>query len=154
MSRLIVALFTSLMFTPAVFAAPPVTFYPVPPCRIVDTRLILEPLGKGSPLVSGVLRDFQVRGACGVSATAVAAAVNVTAVNPEDKGHLVLFPSGTEAPTTSNLNFAAGVTTGNFGIVQLSDETPDLSVFPKLAGPVFGKPRRTHMTLDVIGYFE
>jgi hypothetical protein len=92
------------------YFAPPATagldFYPMSPCRLVDTRLP-GPTGLGAPsLAAGVTRTFAVRAnpACPVPATAAAYSVNVTAIPRTTLGILTLWPAGQAKPGVSMLN--------------------------------------------------
>lgn len=123
----------------------PFRFYPITPCRLVDTRT-----GFGGALVHNTTRDFQVQGVCGVPVGAKAAALNVTVFQPTQNGHLRLFPSGTTLPTISTINFQTGIVIANGAVVSLSSSTNDLSVYTFL-GNVAGAT--THFILDVTGYF-
>ena len=123
----------------------PFRFYPITPCRLVDTRS-----GFGGALVGNTTRDFQVQGMCGVPVGAKAAALNVTVFTPTQNGHLRVFPSGTALPNISTINFQSGIVLANGAVVSLSSNTNDLSVYTYLAN-VGGAT--THLILDVTGYF-
>ncbi|HEX3130119.1 MAG TPA: hypothetical protein VH394_22480 [Thermoanaerobaculia bacterium] len=123
----------------------PFRFYPITPCRLVDTRT-----GFGGVLTPNSTRDFQVQGVCGVPVGAKAAALNVTVFGPTSNGHLRLFPSGATLPTISTINFQSGVVIANGAVVSLSTNTNDLSVFTFLGA---GGSSSTHLILDVTGYF-
>jgi hypothetical protein len=129
---------------------PPVAtqFHTLAPCRITDTRNPAGPFG-GPPLAAGAARNFPVAGICGVSATAKAVAVNVTVVQPSAAGFLTLYPAGTMAPSTSTLNFRAGIVRGNNAITPLGSGGQITVVYGVAAGPA-----TTHFLLDVTGYFE
>jgi hypothetical protein len=83
--------------TPAQTDAPALGYFPIAPCRLVDTQLIGDP--PGARLVPNVARDFRVKASdlsnqggsstgCGVPGTATAAMVNVVAVYPARQGSL------------------------------------------------------------------
>jgi hypothetical protein len=72
----------------------------VDPLRLVDTR-DTQRLAAGQSL------------ALAVDATATAAIVNLTAVEPSADGFLTLYPCGSVVPTVSNLNFVAGAIVAN-----------------------------------------
>lgn len=122
----------------------PFRFYPITPCRLVDTRT-----GFGGALAANTTRDFQVQGVCGVPVGAKAAALNVTVFQPGANGHLRLFPSGTTLPTISTINFQQSIVIANGAVVSLSSNTNDLSVFTFLTNT----STTTHFILDVTGYF-
>jgi hypothetical protein len=121
----------------------PGRYFTVTPCRALDTR---QP-GQGPALGNGAARVVPVRGVCGIPLTARAVALNVTAVTPTSGGHLTLYPAGIATPGTSTINFRAGVTRANNGIIQLS-LTGDLEARAALSG---GK---VHLIVDIAGYFE
>jgi hypothetical protein len=120
----------------------PLDFYTVPPCRLVDTRTPAP----GAPVVAGVVRTFAAVGSCQIPASARAISFNVTVTGATQNGNVRLFPGGTEAPTASTVNFAAGVTRANNGIVALGT-AGDVSVLLAPAGTV-------HVIIDVNGYME
>lgn len=120
----------------------PFRFYPITPCRLVDTR------SPSDPLLPNTTRDFQVQGKCGVPVGAKAAALNATVFVPSSNGHLRLFPSGSPLPNISTINFQSGIVIANGAVVSLSTNANDLSVFTFL-----GTGGSTHFILDVTGYF-
>ncbi|HSD26312.1 MAG TPA: hypothetical protein VLL75_03360 [Vicinamibacteria bacterium] len=128
---------------------PPQSFYTVAPCRLVDTRSPLGPTG-GPALGGNATRTFPMTGAaCGVSSTALAVTVNVTAVGAAANGNVVLFPGdGAGPPLASTLNFLEGVTRANSAVVPLAtDRTGSIRVKNNSVGTV-------HFVLDVNGYFQ
>lgn len=130
---------------PAVSAA--TAFYPVTPCRVLDTRNAIGPLG-GPPLGAGSTRAFAVTGpGCGIPSGAVAISVNVTAVIPAASGDLVVYPNGLAAPPgSSSLSFRAGSTRANNTVVYLASDGSFL-VKNNAAGAL-------DFVLDVNGYFK
>src|SRR5436309_6495048 len=128
--------------------AGPFQFHTLTPCRLVDTRNPNGPSG-GPILASLATRSFPVQGLCGVPVGAKAVAINVTAVGPNGQGYITLFPSGGTQPLVSSLNYDAGEPAlGNGGIVPLSANPQDLSVFAFCNVPSGGA---VHMVLDEIG---
>lgn len=126
----------------------PLDYHTLPPCRLVDTRNPNGPFG-GPALAGGVTRTFGVTGNCGVPATALAVAVNLTAVSPTGSGHLTGFPGGSTPPTASSLNFTVGQTRANNAALQLG-AAGDLAIFcgiPPGGGGV-------NVLVDVVGWFE
>ena len=119
------------------------SFYPLPPCRIFDSR-------PDAPLQSGVSSQIQLGGACEIPVSAKSVAVSVTVVNPTGVGYLTLFPSGLPAPTTSTITFAAGQTRANSTVLGLSqDGIGSIGALPVVAGG-----GQVHLVLDVNGYFD
>jgi hypothetical protein len=131
-------------------AAGPYQFFTLPPCRVVDTRNPIGPLG-GPSLAGGATRSFPITGTCGIPPTAKAVMLNVTVVGPTGSGHLRIWPYNTTMPLVSTLNFAAGEPAiANGAIVPLTtDPTANISVF-------LGTGPGTHADLifDVTGYFQ
>ena len=119
-------------------------FYAITPCRLLDTRLV----GQGPPLTSGVPRTLVVPGHCNVPTSATAVAINVTVVNPTGLGHLTAYPGDQPVGGTSMLNFGAGVTRANNGIMPLAGGSGALAFQAVLADS-----GTTHLVVDVTGYF-
>ncbi|MFI8827348.1 peptidoglycan recognition protein [Streptomyces sp. NPDC053431] len=98
----------------------PKTFHPVDPKRLMNTMAGLGvPKAKVGPGQEVVL---QVAGVQGIPATGVGAVVlNVTATNPTASSFVSVYPNGTNRPSTSNLNFTAGVSIPNLVVVPVVD---------------------------------
>jgi hypothetical protein len=126
---------------------PPLSFYTLTPCRLIDTRGSTGPLG-GPALEPGASRAFLATGAgaCGVPVTAKALSLNATVTQPATPGFLTFYPGGQLQPGTSSINFSAGQTRANNLVAPLGDGTGMLQVFTA-GGPV-------HLILDVNGYFQ
>ncbi|MEM9517190.1 MAG: hypothetical protein AAGA42_20245 [Actinomycetota bacterium] len=91
------------------------TFVPVSPCRVMDTRPGSQVGPRDTPFGPEEPYDLQVTGGAGdctdafeIPASAVAISMNVTIVNPTAQSNLRLYPTGTERPEISNLNWLAG----------------------------------------------
>jgi hypothetical protein len=118
-------------------------FYPVTPCRVVDTRLGIGPLG-GPSLVGSATRTFPVRSSpCNLPATAQAYSMNFTAVPNGSLGFLTTWPAGQSQPLVSTLNAVTGTVTANSAIVP-AGTSGDISVFVTSNADV---------VIDVNGYF-
>jgi hypothetical protein len=140
---------TLMSVAPVLAQGGPYRFYPLTPCRLVDTRAAEGPVLEGP---ASNTRTFQVRGKCGVPTEAKAAALNVTAFNPTRNGHLRAWPSGTAMPNTSILNYQTATVIANGAIVPLSTDTQDLAIFAFLgASPTAAD--EVHVIIDVTGYF-
>jgi hypothetical protein len=125
----------------------PYQYYPLTPCRVVDTRNAVGTNG-GPVFGGGMQRDFAVRGNCGVPLTAKAISMNVVIVTPAYGGYLTLWPSGTTRPLAATLNFASTDSAlANGAIMGLSTNTQDLSVYN-------GSNGTAHLVIDVSGYFQ
>lgn len=126
-----------------------VQFYPLMPCRLVDTRGADGPLG-GPALdaAGGPDRSFAVVSSCGIPPEATSLSLNVTALGGPGAGDLEIY-RGDGAPTgTSTISFSAGQTRANSAQVQLAT---DGSGTIKVANT---SPGTVHLVLDVNGYFE
>lgn len=106
---------------PAVAADAGSTYVPLSPARVLDTR---DGTGRGGltgPLSSGGTVELTVVGVAGVPASGVdAVALNVTAVNGTAlDSYLTVFPTGTNRPLASNLNFNARKTVPNLVMARV-----------------------------------
>lgn len=123
-------------------------FYPLPPCRLVDTRGPAGPWG-APRLQGGSVRVFPASGACGIPPEAEALSVNVTAADPTTLGHLRVFQGGGQIPSTSLLNFQPGLNRANSAIIPLAGFPRSLAVFGGLAPSA-----SVDVVIDVNGYFR
>ena len=74
--------------------------------------------------------------------------LNLTVVQPQQAGHIRLYPGDGLPGLTSAVNYSAGQTRGNNAIVLLAtDGTGRIGVRNNTAGT-------THLILDVNGYFQ
>ncbi|GAA5006159.1 right-handed parallel beta-helix repeat-containing protein [Kitasatospora paranensis] len=108
------------------------------PARLLDTRKT------GTRVTSGATLPVQVSGKAGVPASATAVVLNVTAAKADSGGFLTVWPSGTDRPTTSSLNFEQGQTVANQVIVPIG---PDGRIDLYSNG-------NTHVVADVFGYYS
>jgi hypothetical protein len=130
-----------------VLPALPTGYFPLPTCRLVDTRGPAGP--RGGPLVfPGAQRVFPLGGVCGVPATAKALVVNATVVAPSAAGHIRLFPGNEATPLASLNNFTAGKTRAGIAVVRLATDGAGT------LGLLNGSPGSMHFVLDVAGYFQ
>lgn len=129
-------------FVPAGNAAA-LAFYPLLPCRIVDTRQGLGPLA-GPFLVGGVSRSFPLKsGTCNIPASAQAYSLNLTAVPHGPLEYLTAWPTGEAQPLASSLNAPTGTETANAALLS-AGTNGDLSVYSS---------NNTDLLVDVNGYF-
>jgi acetyl esterase/lipase len=119
-------------------------FYPLPPCRLVDTRRPAGPWGAPT-LTAGETRVFPVSGSCGVPPDATALSVNITAVAPAANGFLTLFEPGAPRPVASTINVRTGETRANNGIVHLIGHPRAIAVYSGV---------QVEVAVDVNGYFR
>ncbi|WP_329495692.1 right-handed parallel beta-helix repeat-containing protein [Kitasatospora herbaricolor] len=115
------------------------------PTRLLDTR---TPIGvpKAAPVGANSTLDLQVAGVGGVPADGVTAVtMNVTVTDPQQDGHLTVFPHGAQQPDASNLNWTAGTTVPNLVTVPVKDGKVSF------ANVSFGT---THVIADLAGYYS
>lgn len=127
---------------------------PIAPVRVLDTR---RSSGLSNVVGSSTAKPFDSQGRLktgqwidiGVGNTSFpisGAFVNVTAVTPPAGGHLILYASGKAKPAVSNLNFTAGVSIANSGLVAvglLDGDTYAVRVYTA---------KTTHVLLDLSGF--
>jgi len=134
------------------YFAPPgapqaLTFYPVTPCRVADTRSGFGFSGAFGPpsLVGGATRNFPVQqSSCAPPSTAQVYSVRLTAVAPGPLVFLTTWPEEQSQPTVSTLNAPAGGVVGNQAIVPAGTEAGGpISVFVS---------NNTNLLIDINGY--
>ena len=122
-------------------------FYPLPPCRIVDTRRQDGDLG--GPFLQGTReRDFPIlESSCIPSGVTPAAySFNVTVVpHPAHQplGYLTVWPVGVQQPFVSTLNNLTGTIVANAAIVPAGTNGA-VAVYPT---------NDTDLVIDINGYF-
>ena len=122
-------------------------FYPLPPCRVADTRKSDFPQGLGPPqLFALTSRDFPVlNSTCipsGVSPTAYS--FNFTVVpGGHPVGYLSAWPTDQSQPVVSTLNDQTGTIVANAAIVP-AGTGGDISVY---------STNDTQLLIDINGYF-
>lgn len=121
-------------------------FYPVAPCRLVDTRGAPGPRG-GPALSAGETRSFPLAGTCGIPATTRAVALNLTVVTPGSAGYLTAF-GAVDRPLASAVSFSDGQTRANNAILAL-DSQGAINVYAVLLPGM-----ETDLLIDVSGFFE
>jgi hypothetical protein len=119
-------------------------FYPLPPCRVADTRGASGDLG-GPYLKGGVPRAFPILEAssCNIPSTAQGYSLNFTAVPHGHLGYLTVWPTGQQQPTVSTLNAPTGAITANAAIVP-AGTAGEISTFAY---------DDTDLIIDINGYF-
>ncbi|HVT17995.1 MAG TPA: hypothetical protein VHQ90_17690 [Thermoanaerobaculia bacterium] len=132
---------------PAAAPSPALGFFTVTLCRVLDTRTP----GQGPALTSGKARQLTIAGKCGIPATAVSVAVNVTAVDPTDDGSLSFYPNpSSQPPTASALSFTRGRKRANNTLLTLNTVQKDGTV---QAMPAMQHEGAVDLLIDVNGYF-
>ncbi len=118
-------------------------FYPLAPCRLVDTRNAAGSLG-GPALMGNATRTFPIlSSSCNVPAAAQAYSLNFTSVPQGTLGFLTTWPAGQAQPLVSTLNAPTGAVTANAAIVP-AGTNGDISVFVT---------NNSNLVIDINGYF-
>ena len=136
-----------ILDTNGYFAAPggsgALSFYPVTPCRVADTRNPNGPFG-GPILAAGSTRSFTIPASgCSIPATAQAYSLNVTVVPAGLLSYLTAWPAGENQPNVSTLNSFDGSIVANAAIVP-AGASGAIDVYVTDA---------TNVILDIDGYF-
>jgi sugar lactone lactonase YvrE len=119
------------------------SFYPVTPCRVADTRNADGPFG-GPGLGTQGVRSFAIPASpCYVPPTAVAYSVNITVVPSGTLGYITVWPTGQTQPYVSTLNSFDGAIVANAAIVPAGAEGA-ISIYA--SDP-------TEVIVDINGYF-
>lgn len=119
------------------YLAPPGSYFPLAPTRLLDTRTNGETLNTGSSL------NLTVTGGL-VPNNATAVALNVTVTDTAAPSYLSVYPTGGSQPLVSNLNWNAGETVPNLVIVPIGQNGQ--VTFYNDAGT-------TNLVVDLEGYF-
>jgi plastocyanin len=129
---------------PAAAASSEGSFFPLPPARILDTRVGIG--GAATPVGPNQVRNFTVTNQGGVPATDVSAVVlNMTVVAPTATSYMTVWPTNEPMPTASNLNYVAGQTVPNLVKAKVG-AGGQVSVFN-----AFGT---VHVLADVAGWYK
>jgi hypothetical protein len=116
-------------------------FYPMTPCRLVDTRVNL--LSSGA-LAADTSRTLPILSStCNVPATAQAYSLNFTVVPTGPIGYLSVWPTGQSQPLVSTLNDLTGTIVANAAIVP-AGTAGDVDVYAT---------NTTDLVVDINGYF-
>ncbi len=115
-------------------------FVSMPPQRLLDTRVD----GDGVVCAGGNI-TLQLWGAPGISTTATAVALTVTATDSRGPGFVSVGPAGLDPSGTSTVNLgAAGQTRANLVMVAIGI-SGQIAIHVSVA---------THLIIDISGYFE
>lgn len=128
------------------------TYTPVVPCRILDTRIIGGPLQPGvARIFEGYLSSFAVQGGassdCAIPASVPVLALNVYAVNPTNTGFIKVWAFGTAEPDVSTVNSQVGLTAIATGTLVPVDRLNGNRFLAK-------SPTVVDFVADVVGYFR
>ena len=121
------------------------SFYPVTPCRVADTRGngFAGAFGPPTPLAMSITSFPIPQSACLIPATAQAYSLNVTVVPAGTLDYLTIWPTGSPMPVVSTLNDTQGEIVANAAIVPAGTNGA-VSVF------VY---QETDVIIDINGYF-
>ena len=124
-------------------------FYPLPPCRVADTRKNNFPQGLGAPsMQGGVARDFPILNTTcpGIPNSVQGYSFNLTVVptNGQPLGYLTVWPTGEKQPVVSTLNAPTGTIVANAGILP-AGTGGDIEAFAS---------DDTDLIIDINGYFD
>ncbi len=151
-------------FAQAQTEPPALGYFPVTPCRLVDTRLINSPAG--DPLLPGLPRDFRIKATdlsdqggnpagCGVPGTATSAMVNLVAVTPTGQGNLKVWPYPSLEPSNpySMMNYGEviGLNAIANGIAIPICDANAATCFYDFTIRAAGSS--AHLVVDIVGYF-
>jgi hypothetical protein len=121
-------------------------FHALNPGRIMDTRTSVLS-GLTGTFNHNVSRPLDTDGHWGVPAGAKAVTGNLTVTGQTKAGYVSITPDPDPAPTTSTINFPLGDTRANGVTVPLGGGNMSL-IYKASSG------KKTHLILDVTGYFE
>ncbi|MBV9396454.1 MAG: hypothetical protein JO062_00640 [Bryobacterales bacterium] len=129
------------------YFAPPgpggLSFYALPPCRVMDTRLARGGPGPfGGSIDDDILGVSTTGNVCGGTPSAQAYVFNATVVPPAPLPYLTLWPQGATLPRASTLNAIDGAITSNMAIVPTTNT--EISAYANTP---------TDLILDLAGYF-
>jgi hypothetical protein len=124
-------------------------FFTMTPCRLYDSRS--DPAG---PLAGGQTRIIFAQGfvgGCSLLSFAVKSlAVNVTVLGATGPGYVQVYPGNIATPNTSLLNFVAGQTRANNGVLSLATNAAGTFVIRSGLDP----GQTVHVIVDATGYFD
>ena len=134
-------------------SADDLTFTPVTPCRLVDTRLAGGQLSAGltRSFVGFAASSFASQGGaasnCAIPNGVAALAVTATAVQPAAPGFITLWQASVGRPQTSTVNYALGAFATATGAIVPVDSTSS----NRFAA---WSPADVDLVVDVTGYFS
>lgn len=132
------------------------TYTPLEPCRIVDTRVAGGAIGANQSRAFNALvaqgGNFTAQGGMGhdcqslTSSEAAAVVINITAVGPSTAGYATAYPYGFARPATSSLNYTAGTIVNNTVITRIPSpiNSKDFTLYSFAA---------SDYVVDIVGYF-
>jgi hypothetical protein len=118
-------------------------FYPLTPCRVLNTRNASGAFG-GPSITGGTSRSFPIpSGSCGAPSNAAAYSFNVTVVPQGELGYITAWPTGQAQPLASTLNSLNGAILANAAIVPAGTG----------GAASFYASDSTDLVVDINGYF-
>jgi hypothetical protein len=125
------------------------TFVPITPCRVLDTRPQFQVGPRAVPLAAGEVHTVLTHGTngncSGIPNTAVAVSMNVTATDPTAPTFLTIWARDATRPTASSLNPVPGQPPMPNAVTTELDSAGRFGIY-NLAGNV-------HVFADVNGYY-
>jgi hypothetical protein len=122
----------------------PSVFNPATPCRMFDSR---EQQVDGGWLRADEERIFTAVGevgSCSIPTDATALSLNVTAVRPTERTHVVVYPAGERRPATSTLNLSPAVPV----LANSTDVKLSLGQFS-----IYNQAGSMDVIVDVLGWY-
>jgi hypothetical protein len=132
------------------------TYTPLQPCRILDTRVVGGPIAAGQMRAFNALTapggNFTAQGGAGqdcqalTSSEASAVVLNVTSVGPSIAGYATVFPYGFARPATASVNYTAGGIVNNTVITRIPSpiNSKDFTIYSLAT---------SDYVVDIVGYF-
>ncbi|HLJ45198.1 MAG TPA: hypothetical protein VKU01_04285 [Bryobacteraceae bacterium] len=111
-------------------------FFPVTPCRLIDTR-------SGQSLAANSIGTYSMGSTCGLPASPQAVSLNFTVVPQGPLSYLTTWPQGGTQPYVSTLNSPLGRVVANAAIVPTGTNS----------GIAVYATNPTDLILDINGYF-
>ena len=118
-------------------------FFPLPPCRLVDTRPGAQSTISSGALSGGVSRTLAIRSSSCNVPVAQAYSLNLTVVPPGPMNFLSVYPTGVSQPLVSTLNDPTGTVTANAAIVA-AGTAGNIDVYAS---------NPTDLVVDINGYY-
>ena len=123
-------------------------FFPLTPCRILDTRYPNGPTGGPALAGNGARRTFVLAGPCSIPSNARSVSANVTVTQPAATGSLTCYPGNAIPTGTTTISFKVGQTRASNTMLYLAtDGAGSIGVENDSSGTV-------HFIVDVNGYFQ
>ena len=114
-------------------------YLPITPVRVLDTRQTSGPLAAGTTI------EQQLGGVDGIGSNASAVVSNVTAVDTTAASYCTIYPTGTNRPTASDVNWSAGQIVPNLTVATLSSSG---------AINIYNHAGSADVIVDAFGYFS